>query len=321
MISLAADIGGTYSRLAWFGSGGDPLGEGQVFENARFDSLEAVIAEAMAARGRTGETIDHMVLAVPGPVDCDPVTLTNIPWQLQRDGLRARFGVTALMIVNDFQAAALGAIEEPHARLRVLNPATPGDGPVVVAGAGTGLGMAWLPSRGHPGLPRATEGGHLDFAPVDAEQLALYRVLAERHGHVSYERIVSGEGLLNSYRFIAGPGAGADTPAQIAARAARGEREAQRAVRLFVAVFAAYAGNLALAFNPTGGIYLCGGLSAHLADWFEPGAFMAAFAAKGRMAGVVQRIPVFLVTRHDTGLTGAKELLKRLYRAERHEQQ
>ena len=92
-------------------------------------------------------------------------------------------------------------------------------------------------------------------------------------------------------------------------------------MRLFVAVFAAYAGNLALAFDPTGGIYLCGGVSVHLADWFEPPAFAAAFCAKGRMAGVVQRIPVFLATRQDTGLAGAKDIVKRLQRAESNEQQ
>ena len=92
-------------------------------------------------------------------------------------------------------------------------------------------------------------------------------------------------------------------------------------MELFVAVFAAYAGNLALAFNPTGGIYLCGGLTVHLADWFEPAAFAALFSAKGRMAAVVRRIPVFLVMRHDTGLAGAKSMIAKVYRAETNEQQ
>jgi glucokinase len=318
MLSLAADIGGTYSRLAWLGDDGE---DEQVFENARFDRLEAVIDEGMARRGQTGEPIDRMVLAVPGPVHGDPVVLTNIRWELGRDALRSRFRVGGLTIVNDFQAAALGALGEPPERLKVLNPAPRGEGPVVVAGAGTGLGMAWLPRHDHPGLPRATEGGHLDFAPNDAEQLALYQALAQRHGHVSYERILSGGGLLESYGLIAGPNARADSPAAVAALAAQGDRDATRTVRLFVAVFAAYAGNLALAFDPTGGIYLCGGVSVHLADWFEPPAFAAAFCAKGRMAGVVQRIPVFLATRQDTGLAGAKDIVKRLQRAESHEQQ
>lgn len=310
MMSLAADIGGTYSRLAWLDHGAVVDGDPQVFENAGFDSLEAVIDHGLAERGHSGEPIDRMVLALPGPVQHDPVILTNINWRVQRDRIKARFQVSRLTVVNDFQAAALGAINEPYERLKVLNAATPNDGPIVVAGAGTGLGMAWLPHAGHAGLPRATEGGHVDFAPNDADQLALYRALSERHGHVSYERVLSGDGLLDTYRFFAGPGAPAASPAQIAALAEQDDRHAAQAVQMFVAVFAAYAGNLALAFDPTGGLYLCGGVAVHLADWFEPTAFTTAFTAKGRMAAVVRRIPVFLVTRHDLGLTGARSLAR-----------
>ena len=317
MMSLAADIGGTFSRLAWLGDGVDRDALEQVFRNADFDSLEAVIEQGAAACGHAGEPIDQMVLAVPGPVHSDPVVLTNINWRLQRDALRSRFQVSRLTIVNDFQAAALGAVSEPYERLKVLNAVTPDEGPVVVAGAGTGLGMAWLPERNFDGLPRATEGGHLDFAPNDTGQLALYRELAARHGHVSYERILSGSGLVDTYRFVAGSGGQAAGPAEIVALAEQADRHAREAIQTFVAVFAAYAGNLALAFNPSGGIYLCGGVTAHLADWFEPAAFMAGFAAKGRMAELVRRIPVFLVTRHDTGLTGAISIAKKDYRADK----
>lgn len=318
MLSLAADIGGTYSRLAWL-EDGVPADE-QLFENARFCDLETVIDAGMTALGCAGQPIGQMVLAVPGPVHDDPVVLTNIDWRIGREALRSRFGVRQLSVVNDFQAAAVGAVNEPYERLKVLNPKTPDDGPIVVTGAGTGLGMAWLPRRDHPGLPHATEGGHLDFAPNDGAQVALYRALAERHGHVSYERVLSGDGLLDSYRFIAGNGARAATAAAVVELAGGNDEHARRAVQSFVAIFGAYAGNLALAFNPTGGIYLCGGVTLHLADWFEPTAFTAAFTAKGRMSGVVRRIPVFLVTRPDTGLAGAKHIVKRLYRAEKDEQ-
>ena len=133
MMSLAADIGGTYSRLAWLGTGAGGAAHEQVFENAAFDSLEAVIDQGQAALGRAGEAIEQMVLAVPGPVQRDPILLTNINWQLQRDALKARYRVARLTVVNDFQAAALGAISEPYERLKVLNPVSPDDGPVVVA--------------------------------------------------------------------------------------------------------------------------------------------------------------------------------------------
>ena len=315
MMSLAADIGGTYSRLAWSTDDAGSEAEEQIFNNAEFDCLEAVIDRGLALRGTAGAAIDQMVLAVPGPVHDDPVTLTNINWRLHRDALRSRYRVARMAVVNDFQAAALGAVSEPYERLKVLNAATPDDGPVVVTGAGTGLGMAWLPTADFAGMPFATEGGHLDFAPNDPGQVALYQWLAERYGHVSFERILSGDGLLDTYRFVAGAGAQAESPAQIAALAERGNPHARDAVQHFVSIFAAYAGNLALVFNPTGGIYLCGGLVTHLADRFDPTSFMLAFAAKGRMAGVVRRIPVFLVSRHDTGLTGAKRIAKNLHRA------
>ncbi len=119
----------------------------------------------------TGQPIERMTLAVPGPVHTDPVMLTNIRWQFSRDALKSRFNVAELVVVNDFQAAALGAVLEPYERLKVLNAATPDDGPVVVAGAGTGLGMAWLPRNTLNGLPQATEGGHIDFAPLMKRRL------------------------------------------------------------------------------------------------------------------------------------------------------
>lgn len=310
MTYLAADIGGTYSRLAWIDDG--PVGTitQQAFGNADFDSLESVIAHGLELLGRSGQAIEAMVLALPGPIHNDPVELTNIDWRLHRDELCRRFRVTRLTIVNDFQAAALGAVNQPYGDLSVLNPATPGEGPVVVTGAGTGLGMAWLAERDQLDLPRATEGGHMDFAPNNSEQTALHQVLASRYGHVSYERVLSGDGLLDSYRFLAGNGARADTPAAITALATQGDTHATRAVRLFVDFFAAYAGSLALAFDPRGGIYLCGGLIGHLADWFEPTAFRLAYSAKGRMADVVRRVPVYLVNSADTGLQGALRIAR-----------
>lgn len=316
MMSLAADIGGTYSRLAWSGDAVAAAGAEQAFNNADFPSLEAVIDRALAEQGCAGRSIDSMVLAVPGPVRGDTVKLTNIDWTLHRGTLQQRYRTSRLVIVNDFQAAALGASAEPFEHLKQLNAATPDNGPVVVAGAGTGLGMAWLPRADLSDLPVATEGGHLDFAPNNAAELELYRWLGERYGHVSYERILSGDGLLDTYRFVAGDTAPAQSPQQINGLAGRGDSHATAAIRLFVDVFASYAGNLALAFNPTGGIYLCGGLAAHLAAWFDPPVFGLRFAAKGRMSDVVRRIPVFLVTRHGSGLHGAKLILERSTGAE-----
>lgn len=308
MTSLAADIGGTYSRLAWTDDT-RPTTE-QLYENAGFDDLESVLEHGRHAAGLDECALQQMVLALPGPVQRDPVELTNIRWQVRRDAMRERFRPDRLTLVNDFQAAALGAINEPYDHLQVLNPVTPSDGPVVVTGAGTGLGMAWLADRDQKTLPTATEGGHMDFAPNNADQVSLHQWLAKRYGHVSYERILSGDGLLDTYRWLTGNAARADTPAGINALAGSNDAQARAAIRHFLEIFAAYAGNLALAFNPTGGLYLCGGLTAHLSCHFDATTFMAAFAAKGRMQDVVRTVPVYLVTRPNTGLSGALRIAR-----------
>lgn len=316
---LAADIGGTYSRIAWCRENDSQVDE-VIVENAAFAALEDVLDHALGQFDAAGARIDHMTLAVPGPVHADPVVLTNIEWQFSRAALGRRFNVGRLDIVNDFQAAALGAVLEPADRLKVLNPGSPDQGPVVVTGAGTGLGMAWFARSTLDSPPQATEGGHMDFAPQDATQQRLHHHLAARFGHVSYERLLSGAGLVDTYAFFADAHTPRRTPAQIHALADRDDAHAVATLRLFVEVFATYAGNLALSFNPTGGIYLCGGLTIHLADWFDTSAFQRHFTARGRMAETVRRIPVFLVTRQNTGLAGAIRLA-RLSTGQTNEQQ
>jgi glucokinase len=306
---IAADIGGTYSRVAWQDDD-TSADERLVVENADFETFDAVLRHAYSRFGIDGRPIDCMALALPGPVHQEPVVLTNIPWQVSRAAIARDFNVGRLVIANDFQAAAMGAVGEPREALKVLNPGEPDDGPVVVTGAGTGLGMSWFAGDPRRYWPRATEGGHQDFAPQDTRQAALHARLAERLGHVSYERVLSGDGLLNCYRGCAGVDATAATPAEVLTLARSGAQDATDAIDLFTAVFAAYAGNLALAFNPTGGIYLCGGLTLHMADWFDEARFRARYVDKGRMADVVTRIPVFLVTRHNTGLAGAIRLAR-----------
>lgn len=313
-LAIAADIGGTNSRVALVDDGGEPAV--YRFANAGFANLEAVIAAACRRHGRDDSAIAAMVLALPGPVHRDPVRLTNIDWEISRDALGRRFGGARVLLVNDFQAAAVGAMGVPESERLVLNPAPADNGPVVVTGAGTGLGMAWLPHADHDGLPHATEGGHMDFGPGNAREADLYAWLAERYGHVSYERIVSGQGLVDTDHFLRGRIDPSLSAPDVVAAARNADPVARDAVGLFIDVYAAYAGNLALAFQPTGGILLCGGVTTHLAAWFDPERVRRRYTDKGRLRDAVARIPLALVPSHDAGLEGAVRLLDRQTRAD-----
>lgn len=310
MIGLAADIGGTWSRLALFEETEERARNR--YRNTEFADLYQVIAQFLHEQAVPGDKIAVMVLALPGPVQGDRVTLTNIDWVVERSGLARCCPQAKIVLVNDFQAAAVGAIEaeqgrwlNPHA-----GPPLPGQ-PAVVTGAGTGLGLAWFANPQRETLPHATEGGHSDFAPADDTQRELWSWLRARHGHASWERVLSGPGLGEVHAFVASLGEPPLPPAQVQALAESGDATARRAIELFLRVYGNWAGNLALLFRPGGGIHLCGGVTAHLANWFGA-AFLDAYLARGRMRQVAEQIPLRLVDHEDVGLTGAIRIARSL---------
>jgi glucokinase len=303
---LAADIGGTNSRLAWIADGDIHT---ENYRNVDFSDLYQVIERFLRDRGGAGASMERMVLALPGPADADRVHLTNIDWEVERVQLEERFAVKEAILINDFQAAAMGALHAPSRQ--VLNPGTGTamNAAAVVTGVGTGLGLAWCPDTAACELPYATEGGHADFAPATAEECELHAWLAERHGHVSWERVLSGEGLRNLYRFFSGRRDDAPTAAQIDRLASDGEALALRVMDSFVAALGRYTGNLALQFNPGAGVYLCGGVAMHLGKWIT-GGIGRHYLDKGRMREQAARIPAYLVDRHDIGLMGAIQIAR-----------
>lgn len=308
MIGLAGDIGGTWSRLALVDPDG---GKAQArYRNADFADLYQIIARFLRAQGIPGDRIDVMVLALPGPVEGDRVALTNIDWVVERRTLAEYCPRARILLVNDFQAAAVGALAAPGGRWLNPHAARPEpSGTAVVTGAGTGLGLAWFADPRHEALPHATEGGHSGFAPADAQQIALWQWLHERYGHVSWERILSGPGLADTHAFLSGTAGqpiGAD---RVQARAAEGDATAREAIELFLRIYGNWAGNLALLFRPGAGIHLCGGVTVHLADWFD-NAFLEAYLGQGRMRKVVEEVPLRLVAQADIGLAGAIRLAR-----------
>lgn len=317
---LAGDIGGTKTLLAVLeqrpGGGLDVLTR-QRYESARYPGLAPIVRDFL---GRTDvPDLARAGFGVAGPVVERRSRVTNLPWQIDADLLAGELGLQSVALVNDFAAVGLGLQVLGPADLEVLqqNDRDPA-GPIALIGAGTGLGEAVLLPT--PTGPRfvASEGGHCDLAPRNELEIALLRFLLRRHHRVSYERIVSGPGLVTAYQFVVAEGlapelsdtrermAAEDPGAVIGARALAGDDPAcVRAVDIFVDLYGAEAGNLALKVLPTGGLFVAGGIASKLLPRLRDGRFLAAFGDKGRLSPLLREMFVAVVKNTDVGLLGA----------------
>lgn len=315
---LAGDIGGTNSRLALFEVDGQRL---RRVDEARLpsrgsSSLEDVLDAFLMPRGARVEVAGF---GLPGPVKDGRVVTTNLPWVVDQARLRAHLKLDTVTLLNDIEAFSHGLAALDDDDLFVLNAGDPlACGNRAVIAAGTGLGEAGLFWDGRHHHPFATEGGHTDFSPTDDLQFGLLRFLQERHGRVSWERVVSGPGLVNIHHYlrdvaqVATPAALPpdlvhDDPAATIANAAlaRACPLAMRTLDLFVMLYGAEAGNLALKMMALGGVFLGGGIAPKILPKLQEPTFLHAFTGKGRMRTLVESIPVKVVLRDDTGLLGA----------------
>lgn len=314
---VAGDIGGTKSWLVWFvQSWQQPqkiLFERQ-YDSGQFVSAGALLTRFFLDAGRESPP-DRLFLALPGPVDARQVRLTNLDWNVDADVLGRELGIADVRFVNDFQAAARGVETLNKSDLCVLNAGVPKlGGTRVITGAGTGLGVAWMQAENEGKYAvYASEGGHMDFAPANTEQSQMLAWLARRYGHVSWERVLSGGGLSALFEYLSLQAGKPVLPsveaAEIHARALQSEPTAQAAVQLFADIYAAWVGNLAVLYQPRGGLYLAGGVSIHLQDWLKQERFMRMAAEKGRMAELVLQTPVYLIINSRLGLQGAMCLM------------
>lgn len=310
---VAGDIGGTKSWLAWVVS--TPQGTRSHFEkvyaSADFESGEALLRQFIAD-AQAAAPPDLLLLALPGALHAQRVTLTNLEWTLDAVELQRVLGIAEVGFINDFQAAAAGVATLTDHDVVALNPqpAEPG-GVRAITGAGTGLGLAFMSAdaSGHY-QSFASEGGHIDFAPANALQTRLLEYLRATYGHVSWERAVSGSAMNDLYRFccIERSQALPDEPidgAALVKSAGSGNAIAAAALDLFIDLYGAWVGNVALMVQPNGGLYIAGGLAGHLQARMQSPRLMAAAIDKGRMRGVVERTPIFLITCNRLGVQGA----------------
>ncbi len=324
---LAADVGGTKTllHLRTLDSKGQatPIAE-QRYASSSFDTLESMIERFLNEQG--GVRPDSACLAVAGPVHGDSrkqtASLTNLPWKLDSRQLSEALGIPRLRLLNDFQAIGYSLDELGSDDLATLHERPTIDGaPRLVVGAGTGLGVCTLfPDSGHY-ISHASEGGHIAFAPADAQQAELLQFLQPEYGRVSYERLVSGAGLVNIYRYLLQQHPPDEPPvltqpdpaAAIGGYALEGSHAlATQAVSLFSRIYGAFAGDLALATLPAGGVYIAGGIAPKLLPCLQDGSFIDAFFDKGRMRELVQSFPVKVITNPHSGLLGAAHYAARL---------
>ena len=316
---LLADIGGTNARFALQARASDPA-DVEVLACRDYDTIAAAVNAYLArasARGHDVGGLSHAALAIANPVEGDVVAMTNHDWRFSIEALRGALGWETLLVVNDFAALALAL---PHlgdeGRARIGGPdvpAAPGR-PIGLIGPGTGLGVSGvvpvpgrLPADETRWIALAGEGGHASFAPATRQERQVLDALAEEHGHVSNERLLSGPGLEAIHRVLAGEVLSA---AAITARALDGTSAACRAtVDVFCAVLGSVAGNVALTLGATGGMYVGGGIVPRLGPILHASQFRARFEAKGRLRPWLARIPTWLVTAPYPALSGVAAML------------
>lgn len=317
MRALVGDIGGTHARLALcrVSEGRYEWEATETASSPQHDSLEELVADF---RSRHGAPVDAACFGVPGPVREGRARLTNLPWVVEERTLARAAGVPRTILLNDAEAKGWGIGTLGEEDVALVKPGEDVAGHRALLAAGTGLGQSILFWDGRHHRPVGTEGGQAAFSPAGPLQEALLVFLRDRFsGHVSWERVLSGPGLVNLHDFLVRHRGGAlasahrdeldrSRPEVITRAAAEGACPlCEEAVSLFVALYGAEAGNLALRTMARGGIYLGGGIAPDLVPHLRGESFREAFLAKGRMRALLESIPVRVILHGHTALRGA----------------
>ena len=314
---LAGDIGGTKTRLAVFdveGTRAKALFE-HSYPSGKYASFDAIVRDFL---GRADADCRQACFGIAGPVRQGRVETTNLPWVIEAQTMAASFGFDTVSLINDLQANAWGidALEDDDFCLLSAGHADAAGNASIIA-AGTGLGEAGLYWDGRRHWPFASEGGHVDFSPHSDLEIALLEYLRERFGHVSWERVVSGPGLVSLHDFlcihrgVAVPAwlndeMAAGDAAAVISGAALDERDAvcAEALDLFVHLYGVETGNHALKIMATGGIYIGGGIAPRILDKLKGPLFMQGLLSKGRMRPLLEGMPVRVILNDRTALYG-----------------
>lgn len=309
---IAGDIGGTKTDLGIYSTESGPhapLAQAQ-FHSADFPNLQAMVLEFVA---QVKAPIEHASFDVAGPVIDGYANITNLPWVMDESSLAKELNLKSVHLMNDLEAVARAVPVLRATDLVTLNEGQPvPKGTIAVIAPGTGLGESFLTWDGSQYLAHSSEGGHSDFAPTDERQIRLLRYLLQQFDHVAVERVCSGIGVPNIYRYLRDTEHIPERPeiaqwiasvkdhtkaiVEAARGASRPSELCQETIKMLVSILASEAGNLALKVLATGGIYLAGGVALHLLEALKHPGFMQAFAKKGRFKDLMESIPVHVIT-------------------------
>lgn len=310
---LVADIGGTNARFA-ISDGDGALHEVRILHAAKFPKIEDAVAAYFAELKRPRP--NQACFAVACPAKGAEIKLTNSSWRFVKEDLRRHFGFERFVVINDFEALAASVPILKGPQLAELRPGTPDPTSVsLVIGPGTGLGVgAYVPAGKSAWAVISGEGGHVGFAPHTEQEIRLWQRMRQKYGRVSAERVLNGAGLVNVYQFMADeagrPSGEIDAP-EISRRALAGEDVAVSAVLMFFDMLGNVTGDLAMAFGSRAGVYIGGGITPKLLDFARRSKLVERFLDKGRVAAILQTMPISVILEERAALYGVRRQFDR----------
>ena len=307
---LAGDIGGTKTNLALFDNTTRIKEKRYISQD--FTCIEKILDDFLEGNDCK---IEKACFGVAGPVVNGKCSLTNLSWQIEASRLKEKLGVDSVWLINDLvaMASAIPILDSEY--IEVIQSGTPvADGRISVISAGTGLGQAFLiPAGNGKYIVLDSEGGHCDFSPRNKLESELLFFLQKNYSRISLERVLSGPGLVDIYGFVQsvakdGQIETIETPASIVERAiAKSSPVCEQTLKLFISLYGALAGNLALQYLSNGGVYLAGGIAPKIVPLLQEGDFMEGFLSKGRFEKYLSEIPVKVVMDESAPLLGAAQ--------------
>lgn len=305
--ALVGDVGGTNARLALCETENGNISQIETFATADYSSLEAVIKHYLEQQQ---QVIKDACIAIACPVKDDWIEMTNHPWAFSIKAMQKNLGLTHLEVINDFTAVSMALPMLGNDDVIKFGGEEPvADKPIAIYGAGTGLGVSHLVHVDKRWVSLPGEGGHVDFAPNNAEEDQILNILRVEMGHVSAERLLSGAGLVNLYRAIVKNEQRIPEqlePKDISERGVADQcSDCRRALAMFCTILGRFGGNLALTLGTFGGVYIAGGIVPRFLEFFKKSDFREAFEDKGRFRDYVKDIPVYMITNDQPGLLGA----------------